>query len=344
MKQKIIKIISSFLAASLLATPISVLAKPKPKPQPKPPTTSNINPIYEKAQKELPKDYFIVYAIVDKIARANGLDNKPWRIVVNPNNEVNASASDVNLLTFNAGLMDQLEGNASALACAIGHEMGHHINQHLGYGPAKEEQAKREEIEKLEKEKLFAEQNAETQALLGNATAIGAAAIASRMPDPTGGLITIFIGQVIKSQAEEKAKKLEDTKAKLTEEAVVRINKRVIEISQTQELEADQSGYIYSVTAGFNPNGCTSVMEILGRMPGAQAEGGSHPAPEKRTQEINSLMTKYPPETLKAQGENALKTKPNLLEYEVFSYQVEGGGTLSGLKVLPIKDFGTFFK
>lgn len=324
-------LIGSLLFVSILFNPLLAFAKPKPKPTPPPVSETPL----QKAQKELPKDYFVVYAIVDKIARANGLDNKPWRIVLTPNYTVNAYASDTNLLTFEAGLMDQLEGNASALACAIAHEMGHHTKQHLGYGPAKQEQARKEEIEKAERNKLIAEQDAQTQALIGAGVNTGMATVGQQVGGIGGGLLQLG-GALFGGASQQKAQNIEAIKAKIEQEAEVNYNKRLMEISQSQEFEADETGYIYSVTAGFDPNGCIAVMDVLGRMPGAQSEGSSHPAPEKRTQQINALMAKNPPETLKAKGKTSLTAKPTPLRYEIFNYQREGGGTLSGLKVFPI--------
>lgn len=317
-------IIGSLLSMSMLMTPLSALANP---------TTAEA--AYKKAQQELPKDYFIVYAIVDKIARANGLDNKPWRVVVTPNYTVNAYASDTNLLTFEAGLIDQLEGNASALACAIAHEMGHHVKQHLGYGPAKQEQAKKEEIEKAERNKIIAEQDAQTQALIGAGVGTGMATVGQQVGGIGGGLLQLG-GALFGGASQQKAKNIEAIKAQIEQEAVINYNKRLTEISQTQEFEADETGYLYSVTAGFDPNGCVTVMDVLGRMPGTQSEGGSHPAPEKRTQQIRALQAQNPPETLKAKGKISLSAKPIPLKYEIFSYQQQGGGTFSGLKVFPI--------
>ena len=325
---KTIKVISSLVTTALLSSPLSVLANP-------PANSSGLHPALHRAQQDLPKDYFVVYAIVDRIARANGLDKKPWRIVVTPNYEVNAYASDTNLLTFEAGLLDQLEGNASALACVIAHEMGHHIKQHLGYGPAKQEEARLQELENAEREKLIAEQDAETQAILGSGVASGAA-VGARHVGGVGGQVLGIAGSLFGSASQQKARNIEQVKAEIDKKAEERYNQRLIEISQSQELEADESGYLYSVQAGFDPNGCIAVMDILGRMPGAQLEGGSHPAPEKRSEKIDELMTQYPPETLKAKGKTLLEAQPEPLSYQVFSYQVQGGGTFSGLKVFPI--------
>jgi len=147
---------SSITTSALIATSsVSVLAQSAPNP--------NLHPALQQAQQELPENYFVIYALVDRIARANNLDDKPWRIRVTSNYEINAYASDVNLLTFEAGLLDQLEGNPSAIACVVAHEMGHHTKQHLGYGPTKREQARKEEIARLEREQLVAEQDAQVQ-------------------------------------------------------------------------------------------------------------------------------------------------------------------------------------
>lgn len=326
---KMTKLLGSILSVTLLCPQSLVLANPKA------PSSSEIHPTYQKAQQELPKDYFAVYAITDRIARANGLDKKPWRIVVTSNYTVNAYASDTNLLTFEAGLMDQLEGNASALACAIAHEMGHHVKQHLGYGPAKQQEARLQEIEKAEREKLIAEQDAQTQAALGAGFAAGAVEGGRQVGGTAGQVLGVF-GILVGGAAQQDAKNIEQIKAEIEREAEVRYNQRLMEISQGYELEADELGYIYSVKAGFNPNGCLDVMDILGRMPGAQTEHSTHPAPETRSEKIKALMAKYPPETLKAEGRTLLDAKVNPLQYQTFSYQVEGGGTLAGLKLLPI--------
>ncbi|MDJ0729396.1 MAG: M48 family metallopeptidase [Crocosphaera sp.] len=326
---KLRTLLGSLLSVTLLSSQSLVVANPQP------PSSNDIHPMYQKAEQELPKNYFVVYAITDRIARANGLDKKPWRIVVTSNYTVNAYASDTNLLTFEAGLMDQLEGNASALACAIAHEMGHHVKQHLGYGPAKQQEARLEEIEKLEREKLIAEQDAATQAALGAGFAAGAVQAGNRVGGTAGGILGAF-GLLVGGAAQQDAQNIEQIKAEIEQEAEARYNQRLMEISQGHELEADELGYIYSVKAGFDPNGCVTVMDILGRMPGAQLKDGTHPAPETRSEKIKALMAKYPPETLKAEGQTLLKAKTTPLQYETFSYELEDGGTRSGLKILPI--------
>ncbi len=184
-------------------------------------------------------------------------------------------------------------------------------------------------------QQLIAEQDAQTQAILGAGVAAGANTLGQQVGGVEGQVIQA-IGLIFGGASQQKAKNIDKIKAQIEQEAVQRYEQKLIAISQNQELEADELGYLYSVKAGFKPDGCIAVMDILGRMPGAQMEGGSHPAPEKRTKQINALISEYPPEDLKARGQVYLDAKPNPLSYQVFSYQVEGGGTLSGLKVFPV--------
>jgi predicted Zn-dependent protease len=282
---------------------------------------------YARAERELPKEYFAVYTIVDRIARANGLDGKPWRILITPNYRINAYASEANLLIFEAGLLDQLEGNSSALACAIGHEMGHHVRQHLGYGPAKEQQARMEAMIAAEREKQGAVRDAQTRAffggILGGSTSRGSISVG----DLLGGL---FGGGAQRPQ------NVDATLAEIDRKALAAYQQRVIQIQQGQELEADESGYVYSVTAGFDPQGCIGVMDILGRMPGAQMAGSSHPPPALRTEAIKEMQTRFPPTTLRAQGKRVLASRPRLLTYEVYRSGASKGSPITMLKVFPV--------
>jgi beta-barrel assembly-enhancing protease len=264
---------------------------------------------YARAERELPKEYFPVYAIVDRIARANGLDGKPWRIVVTSNYSINAYATEANLLVFEAGLLDQLEGNSSALACAIGHEIGHHVRQHQGYGPAKQQQAMVATKNEAEREKQRTK---------------------------TNRAVIDFISQVLTGRSAQQPNSAAAAENEIDLKAQETIKQRLVQISQAQELEADESGYRYSVTAGFDADGCIGVMEILGRMPGAQMAGGSHPPPALRTEAIKELVTRYPPATLKAQGRTALNARPMPLSYEMYRMGTQNGGVITGLKVFPV--------
>lgn len=45
--------------------------------------------------------------------------------------DINAYATEANLVTIYSGLLAQVYGDASALACMIGHEIGHHRQQYI---------------------------------------------------------------------------------------------------------------------------------------------------------------------------------------------------------------------
>lgn len=324
--KKFAQIITTLLSFSVVSSHSLTLAYPAPKTE---------NKVLEQAKQNLPTNYFIIYAITERIARANDLDNIPWRIVYSPNYVVNAFATDHNLIVMEYGLMDKLEGNPSAIACVIGHEIGHHVRQHLGYGPAKEQQAKLEELQRAERDKLIAEQNVEIQKQLAGTVASGSVA-AGREIGGTLGTAVGWLGVATGSRMARNSNNIEEIKAKIDKEAELRYQKRISEISQKQEFEADESGYIYSVTAGFDADGCQTAMDLLGRSHGAHLPGGTHPSPAERNERIENLIAEKPPETLKAEGKSNLDAKPVSLSYEEFSLQYEDGGTLSGLKILPI--------
>ncbi|MGB7057285.1 MAG: M48 family metalloprotease, partial [Geitlerinemataceae cyanobacterium] len=90
--------------------------------------------IYEKAAAELPENYYIMYRIVERMARANNLDDRPWRVSISPEDDINAFATQANLIHFYEGMIHQVAGDVSALACVVGHEMAHHQLQHIPIG------------------------------------------------------------------------------------------------------------------------------------------------------------------------------------------------------------------
>lgn len=87
--------------------------------------------IYRQAREELPENLYVLYRIVERIARANDIDNHPWRVVMADDTLINAYATEVNLIIVHYGLLDQMAGDVSALACVVGHEMAHHTERHI---------------------------------------------------------------------------------------------------------------------------------------------------------------------------------------------------------------------
>ncbi|TVQ58753.1 MAG: hypothetical protein EA366_06140 [Spirulina sp. DLM2.Bin59] len=93
--------------------------------------TSRESSVYDSAREDLPPNLYMLYRIVERIARANGLTNHPWRVVVADDTLINAYATEVNLVIVHFGLLDQMAGDISALACVVGHEMAHHTERHI---------------------------------------------------------------------------------------------------------------------------------------------------------------------------------------------------------------------
>ncbi|MDB9312674.1 M48 family metallopeptidase [Spirulina sp. CS-785/01] len=93
--------------------------------------------IYEKAEDDLPENLYVLYRIVERIARANDLDHQTWRVVIADDSMINAYATEANLIIVHFGLLDQVAGDASALACVVSHEMAHHTEQHIAIQTSK---------------------------------------------------------------------------------------------------------------------------------------------------------------------------------------------------------------
>ncbi|MFP4300329.1 MAG: M48 family metallopeptidase [Spirulinaceae cyanobacterium] len=92
--------------------------------------TETFENVYDQAKAELPDNLYVLYRIIDRLARANNLDEHPWRIRIADSDEINAFATEANLIIIHFGLLDQTAGDASALACVVAHEMAHHTHQH----------------------------------------------------------------------------------------------------------------------------------------------------------------------------------------------------------------------
>lgn len=80
-------------------------------------TTRN-TAFFRQAQKELPGAYYFLYRVVDRLARANDLDKGPWRVVRMPEYDINAYATQVNLIAVYTGLLDVLAGDSDAISVA----------------------------------------------------------------------------------------------------------------------------------------------------------------------------------------------------------------------------------
>ncbi len=92
----------------------------------------------------MPGDWYPLYRIIDRIARANKLNDKNWRVRILPKYQINAFATEVNLIGLYEGILDQLAGDSAAIAgsgalcaiaCVVAHEMSHHTHRHIALTP-----------------------------------------------------------------------------------------------------------------------------------------------------------------------------------------------------------------
>ena len=271
---------------------------------------------YQKARKDfnilgsVGEDYYVVYRLVERIARANGLDSTSWRIRIMPQYDINAFASEANLLAFYNGLLDQLDGDASALACVVGHEMAHHTKRHIAISQAEKEklvaQFQLEAEQEVSNEQQAARDEATTSAigssLLGNLTG-GLGGV--------GGLIGNIGGNVLNSSAQNRLESSKERIAEIVERKKRELQQKIAESSRNHEFEADELGYKYTARAGFETDGCLRVMEVLGRMPSSELDG-SHPAIPKRIEQIKLLSREYPASKLAQEGKQKLVSTPPL--------------------------------
>ncbi|MGB0563573.1 MAG: M48 family metallopeptidase [Spirulinaceae cyanobacterium] len=143
--------------------------------------------VYQQAREELPENLYVLYRIVERIARANDLDNHPWRVVMADDSLINAYATEVNLIIVHYGLLDQMAGDVSALACVVGHEMAHHTERHIAIRTSRsadwQEEYKRPDDEELRERLADLSRTHESEA-----DAIGYTYAATAGFDPSGCL------------------------------------------------------------------------------------------------------------------------------------------------------------
>jgi predicted Zn-dependent protease len=274
-----------------------------------------IHPTYQNAKKKLPEDWYVVYRVVDRIARANELDKTPWRVDVVKEYQINAYASDVNLVAVYAGILDQVTDSSSAVACIVGHEMAHHVKRHTAVGEAEKAELvaklRAEATTAVEQEKASARSEREK-----NAVGSSLARAAGGSVPFVGSLVGDGAGKAIEKHSEENDKSSEARIEQIVSEKKAKLEAELAAKGRDQEFEADALGYRYAATAGFDPQGCIRVMEVLSQTPGGELDT-EHPAAPKRIEKLKELMAQEPAEPLKARGEQTLAKNAEPLTFDL---------------------------
>lgn len=296
-----------YMSAILLSNITIVQAQAVPNEQ----LSENIsNNLYQQAQEDLPEDFYVIYRIVDRIARANGIDDNPWRVMVVDEYNINAFATDVNLIAMYTGILDQLAGDPSAVACVVGHEMAHHMKRHIAMSPAQVVEIKKRIQQEAEEEVMAELEDAESDA---TGAAIGEAIVRTG-GGLFGGLGNVFGdigGDVLANERNQRIQSAEERIQEIVTLKEQELEHSIAENSRTHEFEADEAGYIYMTKAGFEPEGCLRVMEVLGRTPGAEFDT-THPAIPKRIEQLKELMAEYPASTLATEGKTKISASQPL--------------------------------
>ncbi len=263
--------------------------------------------IYQQAKEELPEDLYALYRIVERIARANKLDEKPWRILIVPEYNINAFATNLNRIALYNGILEQLTGDASAIACLIGHEMAHHTEKHTALTPG-EKVALIEKIEReAQREALAKKQNAQVRA-----TGISIGRSAARI---FGGRAGRFGSSVLGNVSRQRSKSVQEKIDKIVAEKKEELEQTLAEESRKRELEADEVGYLYSVKGGFEAEGCLRMMKVLEQTSSAEFDT-THPAVPKRIEALKDLMVKFPATSLALEG-GAIISETEPLTYDL---------------------------
>ncbi len=280
------------LACLCLLSPANPIAKAE--------AASETNSIYQDAKTQLPPDFYALYRIVDRIARANEYDTRPWQIVRVAKYDTQAFAKNANLIPIYNGALEQLGGDASALACMISHEMAHHKQRHQVIG----------NIEKAQLIAQFREEAAETvlnrKRKTSAVTAVGDFVVRRVI----GGTIGTVVGGVLDNRNSRRFRKQQKRINAIVEEKTAELEKNIAKQSRENEFEADKVAYLASVKAGFNKEGCLRAMLVLNRTPGVKFDR-NHPTIEERIAAIKAVMKNSPPEILQEEGKDKLfQTQP----------------------------------
>ncbi|MBD2776443.1 M48 family metallopeptidase [Iningainema tapete] len=256
-----------------------------------------------------------IYPVAEKLIRANGLDDYPWRIKVEEDDDDNAHASNINQVTISKGLLDKLYGDEAGIAFIIGHEIAHNTQRHTYMRTAFED--------KLSKQ-LLVEANAEVQNLIAEEKRkfsanknISRGKMCRRPAVVKKTSVSATEYRVLNCQGQLDTDKIERVKLQIFAKKQQEFESAIKKLSRQQEFEADALGYMYMVRAGYDPEGALRVLNLMTRLPYHDADDSTHPSFIDRINAIKELMKKYPVSTLVAEGAIRLRQNPQPLTFDV---------------------------
>ena len=102
---------------------------------------------FNKTRESWIEGYYIFYKTADRLIRANNLDTQNWRFEIDKKSDsFNAYANAANHVVIYSSAVDTFYDNEDALAFLLGHEISHHIFNHMREGAEARERIARLDI------------------------------------------------------------------------------------------------------------------------------------------------------------------------------------------------------
>ncbi|WGV26858.1 M48 family metallopeptidase [Halotia branconii] len=219
-----------------------------------------------------------VYSVAERVIRANGLDDYPWRFQISDEYDPNAYADELNKIVIYKGLLDQIHGDDAALAFIISHELAHHTQRHF---------AQQEEAETNLKEKLLKEAKSE------------------------------IVQEWRKSNTPLSPATKDVIKQRIIIQKKQEFERTMQALSRQHEFQADEIGYTYMVKAGYEIDAGLRVLNLFLRLPSDYTENSSHPPTQQRINALKQVMNKYLWFSLWIEGNERLKNNPQSLKLDI---------------------------
>jgi hypothetical protein len=248
---------------------------------------------FAKAKKELSSDNYLLYRIVEKISRSNGLANYSWRVRIRDQYALNGFADETNLIVVPKPAMDQLAGDIDAVACLVSREISHHVRKHQAIGPAEQEAMK----QKFQKEAEEEATNTRIGGTIFGGVVNGLLGGLGVSPINTSSITESLVASIYKKKTEELRRKIAETSSRI-------------------DKEADEDAFIYLVRADRDPKGCIRYLDVISRDPKAEPDPANPQIPG-RLQSYREFMESETPAKFKKEGKANLARNVKPLTYAI---------------------------
>ena len=230
---------------------------------------------YEKIKSQT-GDNIEIYKILERILRANKLQYQNWRIAFYMDHEdINANAGAYNLIQISSALYDSLYPDDDAIAFVISHELAHLILNHV-----KATNEIRYKINQLEEKiKMNKYEIRRTQDISDIQSAFGndIGSIGNLLANVSGNIAVDMLTKNLK---------------------------REYGLLRQMEYAADSQALVLMTKAGYNPQSCLEVMNVLSGLGGLDKEllTDTHPSDKSRTDNLNSKLYGLNKQKLQKEG------------------------------------------